>query len=123
MKIILEYYKCPSWNQIAGRGHWTKRAEMMNYAHETIIETLMKHEKDWKHKFTEPVNIIVTAYLKREIDCDNVSCKGIIDGLKLVGTIKDDSPKYVTEVTTRVVKSKKDYTVIEIYESTKMDRN
>ena len=118
MKIILEHYKCPSWNTIAGRGHWTKRAEMMDYAHASVAEALGWYEESLQ-LFKKPVSIIITAYLKRPIDCDNVSCKGIIDSIKTI-LIKDDSPKYVTEVTTRVVKSKKDYTVIEIYEKSRV---
>lgn len=116
MKIILEHYKCPSLNIFYGRGHWTKRAEMMNYAHQSIKEAEWILSRKKPSLYGKPVSIIVTAYLKRPIDCDNVSCKGIIDGLKLLDVIIDDSPKYITEVTTRVVKSKKDYTIIEIYE-------
>ncbi len=62
--------------------------------------------------YEKKVNITVIAYLKRPIDPDNVSSKLIIDGLKLFGVIKDDTIKEVESVTTKVVKSKVDYTEI-----------
>jgi len=114
LHLTLNHYKCPSWNQIAGRGHWTKRAEMMEYAHSSVREALGGGTVEY---FTTPVTITVTAYLKRPIDCDNVSCKGIIDGLRMYGILKDDTIKYVTSVTTKVVKDKTDWTEIEIYET------
>jgi hypothetical protein len=109
--LTLSHYKCPSWNQIAGRGHWTKRADMMEYAHSSVREAL---EDGTMENFTTPVTITVTAYLKRPIDCDNVSCKGLIDGLRMFGVIKDDTIKYVKSVTTKVIKSKTDYTEIDV---------
>ena len=112
--LKLEHYKCPSWNILYAGRHWSVRAEMAEYAHQSVKEALQNVK--WQ-PYTEKVKIVVTAYLKRQIDPSNVCEKMIEDGLKLCGVIKDDSPKYVESVTTKVIKSKRDYTEIEIYES------
>lgn len=112
--LLLPHYKCPSWNKIYSSPHWSVRREMAEYAHMSVREALLGIKTEY---FTTPVAITVTAYLKRPIDCSNVCMKMIEDGLVREGILKDDSPKYVTSVTTKVVKSKTDYTEIEIYET------
>lgn len=113
VKIELPYYKCLSWNILYAGRHWTKRQEMADDAKSNVIVAILKDNPFLK--FDEPVSIIITAYLKRMIDCDNVCSKLLIDGLKECKVIKDDSPKYVRSVKTRVVKSKTDHTEIEIF--------
>jgi hypothetical protein len=111
MRIILKEYKCPSWNILYGGMHWSKRSEMAEYAHESVREALLGQK--WT-VYRQKVKITITAYLKRTIDPDNVSAKLIIDGLKIAGLIKDDTFNEIDSVTTRVIKSKADFTVIEI---------
>lgn len=93
------------------RAHWAIQANMVQEAHEYIWAALPR-----KHNtFKKPVEIIVAAYLKRPIDPDNVCDKLLIDGLKLAKVIKDDTSEYVNKASTQVFKSKKNYTIIEIY--------
>lgn len=61
-----------------------------------------------------PVHIKITAYRKSEIDSSNVTGKLLEDGLVKAGILKDDSPKYVQWMSTRCVKSDREYVVIEI---------
>ena len=109
--IVIPDYKIPSWNVLYSSKHWSVRSELAAVAHSlTHIALYTIH---WT-PYSEKVNILITAHLKREIDADNVCSKLLIDGLKLQGVIKDDTPKYVDKVSTRVVKDKKDYVIIEI---------
>lgn len=115
--ILLKNYKCPSWNTLYAGKHWSTRSEMAQYAHISVKEALLSQK--WQ-PHTSKVNISIIAHLKRPIDPDNVSAKLLIDGLKLCGLIKDDTLNEIESVTTRVVKSKNDYTVIEIYETSSL---
>lgn len=109
MLIRLEHYRCPSWNTLYAGKHWTTRKKMAEYAHASVKEALSKL-KTIPH-YSERVKITVIAYLKRPIDCDNVSSKLILDGLKGL-VIDDDSWKDVVSVTTKSLKSKKEFTEI-----------
>lgn len=111
MKILLPYYKMPSWNTLYAGRHWTVRQEMANYAHQSVSEALRGMK--WT-PFKAKVEITVIAYLKRTIDCSNVCMKMVEDGLKRSGVIKDDRIKYVESVKLIVKKAKKDYTEIYI---------
>lgn len=93
--------------------HWTKQDEEVKYAHVSVLEALQGVK--WK-QYKDKVNITITAYLKRPIDPDNVCDKLLIDGIKLCGLIEDDTGAFVNQATTRVMKAKDDYTVIEIDE-------
>ena len=93
------------------RAHWTKQAEMAKYAHQSLLEALLSI--DWT-PYTTTVNIHITAYLKRPMDSDNICDKLLIDGIKLRGLIVDDNPDYVVTTSTTSIKSKTDYTVIQI---------
>lgn len=107
-RIILENYKCPSWNVFYAGKHWSTRQEMKEEALFAVMEALNNKKLTVS---TAKVRITVVAYLKRVIDPDNVCEKMIIDGLKKV-LFKDDSAKYVECVTTKVQKSDKDFTEI-----------
>ena len=57
--------------------------------------------------FDSPVRITVVSYCSRERDADGTSAKAAIDGLVHARIIKDDGPKFVTEVLHKQVKVKK----------------
>lgn len=111
MRIILENYKMPSWNTLYSGRHWSTRKEMADYAHQSVKIALIGKDTT---PYLSPVDISITAYLKRTIDPDNVCSKLVIDGIKMTGLIQDDTPKYINGVTVRVVKSKEEKTVIDI---------
>lgn len=67
-------------------------------------------------KIHKKVDIVIVAYLRRQIDSDNICAKILIDGLKKY-VLVDDSNHYVCDVTTRCKKSKTNYTEIYIHES------
>jgi len=115
MKIILPYYKMPSWNTLYAGKHWTVRQEMANYAHQSVSEALQGMK--WTPYKTK-VQITVIAYLKRTIDCSNVCMKMIEDGMKICGLIKDDTIEFVESVKLIVRKAKSDYTEIYIEKCT-----
>jgi len=109
MLIRLEDYKCVSWNTLYAGKHWTVRQEMANYAHQSVQVALLKLKKI--PHFKKRVTITVTAYLKRPVDPDNVCSKLVIDGLK-GKVIDDDTWKDVLSVTTKSIKSNKEFTEI-----------
>jgi hypothetical protein len=113
MKLLLENYKCLSWNTVM-RAHWSKQDAMNKYAHISIREAILKEKYDTLKQYNKPVNIHIFAYLKRPIDSDNICDKLLIDGLKLNKIIVDDNPEYVVSTTTTSIKNKIDYTEIEL---------
>lgn len=60
-------------------------------------------------------SIVIHSFRKRLADPDGISAKAAIDGLVSNGLLKDDSAKYVKEVTYKQEKSKQDKTYIEIW--------
>lgn len=108
MKITLSHYKCISWNQLYASRHWSIRSAIATEAHDNVKTALM----GYKTKLMKnPVDITVVAFLKRTIDPDNICAKILIDGLK-GDVIVDDSAAHVQSVTTRCVKSDRDFTEI-----------
>ena len=65
-------------------------------------------------RLTSPISIHVHSIRKRLTDPDGLSCKAVIDGLVRCGILKDDSPKYVKEVTYSQEKGKVEKTIITI---------
>lgn len=115
MKLILKNYKCLSWNTVM-RAHWTEQDRNNKYAHLSIKEAILNGEYNYLKQYTKPVNIHIFAYLKRPIDSDNVCDKLLIDGLKINKIIIDDNIKYLVNAATTSIKSKEDFTEIEISE-------
>lgn len=60
------------------------------------------------------VCIHVHSIRKRLTDADGISAKAAIDGIVHAGILKDDSPKYVKEVTYSQEKGEPEETVITI---------
>lgn len=112
MNILIADYKCPSWNELYSQKHWSTRREMAETAHQLVA--IACREQKIQPIISYPVHIKITAYRKREIDSSNVTGKLLEDGLVKAGILKDDSPKYVEWMSTRCVKSDREYVVIEI---------
>lgn len=97
MLIVLEGARAPSWNQMYAGVHWSKRKKMADEAHWQVRAAL---PRDYE-LFLRPVDITVTSYFEsRALDCDNIAAKLYIDGL-IGHVLRDDSPRYVSAVTTR----------------------
>jgi Holliday junction resolvase RusA-like endonuclease len=64
-----------------------------------------------------PASIVVTSYRVRQCDVDGISAKAIIDGLVHSGVLKDDGPRYISEIVYRQQKVKnhsEEKTVVEV---------
>ncbi len=58
--------------------------------------------------------ITIVNFRKKLIDIDNISAKAVIDGLVHAGVLVDDSPEFVSSVTTKQLWSKDERTIIQI---------
>lgn len=113
MKLILNGHKVISWNAIYSSPHWIKRRAIADEIHELVwAEAIAQKIKRVKSK-DYPLMIKIYAWQKGKLlDADNIFAKGYIDGLKLCGVIKDDSPKYIESVETASYKGKVNKVVI-----------
>jgi len=88
--------KISSNSYINGKMHWTKKNKIAQEYHRAFLE--------FKNKFeiTEyPIAItFIFRFKGRLLDIDNlgISEKLCIDGLRHIGLLKDDTPKYVNEL-------------------------
>ena len=96
VKITIDGYRPPSWNQLYSGRHWSARKRMADEAH-TLVRANIPESIE---TFREVVEIRVTVYFdKRAHDADNVCAKIMIDGL-IGSVIVNDDPKHVRRVTT-----------------------
>jgi len=97
LTIVLEGVRPLSWNQIYVGVHWSKRKRLVDEAHWL---TRLALPEDYEI-FTSPVDITITSYFSTSpLDCDNIAAKLYIDGL-CGYVLADDSPRYVSSVTTK----------------------
>jgi hypothetical protein len=96
MTITLPGERAMSWNKLYSGSHWSLRYSEAERVHELI------RDKVKNFKILEaPVDITITAYFRiRPLDADNVMSKYYVDGLKGL-VIRDDTPEYVSSVTTK----------------------
>lgn len=116
MKFIFDGERPISWNKYySGVSHWT-RSKDAKYIHSLFAVDKINYRRD-KRKMKPivfPVKIIITAYMSGHlIDPDNLCSKLWIDGLK-PWLLPDDTPEFVKEVATRIIKAEKDQERIEI---------
>lgn len=117
MKLTIKNYRAPSWNELYQGVHWATRKKIADDVHELVSGAIKEKHIDGETIYTTPVAITITAiYKKHAIDCDNIVAKLFIDPLKKL-LIFDDTPKYVTSVTTISRKAKEDMVEIEIRDS------
>lgn len=113
MKLLINNYRAPSWNQLYSASHWIKRKKMADEIHELVLAAYYENTMR-KPRFLNKVNITITAHFtNRLLDSDNIMAKLWIDGLKGY-VITDDSPEFVESVTTKSVKDTKNFVEIEI---------
>lgn len=110
-EIIIENFKCPSWNIFYAGVHWTKRKKIVDEIHTLVWAECKKHKIK---KVVAPIKIAfeVSFKSKRRHDPDNIFCKGFLDGLVLAGVIEDDNSEIVKEVAIRVFTGMSDKVVI-----------
>ncbi len=117
--LVLNDHRVISWNKLYSQKHWSYRKRVADNIHWLVRESL---DPDWP-MFTKPVSITIAAGTKGRIpDCDNVCAKLYIDGL-CGWLIEDDSPKYVTAVTTTSKRAKANNVVITVEESNNAIQN
>ena len=97
-KIILEGERPVSWNKFYAGMHWSRRREYAAGVHYLVK---LAARGTGGGLFMEKVAITITVFFKnRPLDPCNIPAKIYIDGL--LGTwLIDDSPRYVSSVTTR----------------------
>lgn len=98
MKIEIENYKCPSWNdmQVA---HWAMRA-----ADREVLKLLAYGAANNARKKTKvkvPVVVKIEAHFKdgKRRDPDNLYVKPILDGLVKAGVFADDNGEVIKSIT------------------------
>jgi hypothetical protein len=98
IKLILNGERPMSLNDIYAGVHWTKRKAEADRVHLLVRQAI---DPDTCKVADELVDIVVTVYFKnRPLDASNIFAKLYEDALK-GWLITDDSPEYVSSVTTR----------------------
>lgn len=90
-----------SWNKFYAGQHWAKRKAMSDEWKWRVKAALTKWRVP-KEPIKVGVRILFLVYVKRAIDCDNIVLKTYIDGLREWGTLPDDTPKWVEQITIQV---------------------
>ena len=109
MKYEIDYVG-PSWNKIyAINNHWTRK-KIVDEARRDM-GYLLRQKKIPPCKTR--VDIRIEEFRPRPIDSDNVCSKIILDCLKDIGVLKNDSPAFVRWVSTKSEKGERK-TIIEI---------
>lgn len=95
IKLVLDFIT-PSLNQLI-RSHWSKRRALRIHYAWTIQAALIESGQDISNFKNQKQLIKITSYRKIKLDEDNLigGAKPLIDALKDVNLIKDDSPDYV----------------------------
>ena len=104
MKIIIDNYKLPSWNELYAGGHWIKRKKLADEAHELVHWAVYQTPKPKPLPFKKKVVIEYEIHYKdkRRRDHDNANVKLITDGLVLSGILADDSTKEIDYIKVQV---------------------
>lgn len=97
-KIVIPGERPQSWNGLySGKVHWSARSAEKDRVRQVVRAAV---DMDQAAVQARPVEISLVAFFqKRPLDADNIAAKLYIDALKGI-FIEDDSPKYVSAVTT-----------------------
>ena len=105
MKIVIERYKCPSWNEMQ-IAHWKKRGIDRDDLKELVIGCLFSQytRAEFKRRVLEmkkPADVRIEAFFKsaQRRDPDNLYVKPILDALVNSGMLSDDNGEFVDSVT------------------------
>lgn len=114
MKITIEKYKCPSWNDMQ-TAHWSARS-----AEKETLQTLVyAYAVNKGEKVTVPATVKIEAHFKadKRRDPDNLYVKPILDGLVKARIFEDDNGKMIDWVSLKAeVKMPSDQIIIYINE-------
>lgn len=94
--LVFPVHIVPSLNKLYAGNQWV-RARYVREAHEAVRYAVMEQLGTEIETFTEPVAITIRIYAVRPRDADN-SLKTMLDGLVLVGVLKDDDYRHVPEL-------------------------
>jgi len=114
MRVALEFTiprALPSWNPLAARSHWTKRATEATRWWALTRQALGRERPVLRF----PVVIHVTVGRPNPQDADNIPAKLVIDGLK-GAVLPDDDLRYVARVCTTPRRSENPYTLVRVLE-------
>ena len=95
-----------SSNSIYAGLHWAKRKKLADLYHYSLLEFKNKYEIE---EYPVCINFVF-RFKGRLLDVDNCffMSKLLIDGLRGIKLIKDDTPKYINEISITVEKGKID---------------
>ena len=94
MKIVIENYKCPSWNDMQ-RAHWTDRSGEMAVLKNMVYALANNCRR--KEVVNIPATVRIEAHFKggQRRDPDNLYIKPILDGLVAAKIFEDDNGKII----------------------------
>ena len=111
--IIVKLAKVPSLNQFYSGMHWSKRDKITNLLKLDILSQLSNYPKV---KY-EKISVTLRCNYRYDIDNSIMAVKFALDVFRRWGGVKDDSPKYLEQVTLIVDKSlPRDTALVEIAE-------
>jgi len=106
MKIEIQNYKCPSWNEFNRAIHWAMRAaerESMKLLFWNCLNQQYKkaHLKRLSLEMKKPVAVRIEAHFKNgnRRDPDNLFVKPILDGIVKAGIFTDDNGDVIESLT------------------------
>ena len=104
MKIVLENYKCLSWNDMQN-AHWAIRSEEKKTLQNMVFA--LAHNAGRKEKIKVPASVMIEAHFKDDgrHDSDNLYVKPILDGLVRAKIFKDDNCEIVDWVCLKAKKN------------------
>ena len=97
VKVELDNFKCPSWNDYYAGKHWSVRKKMADEIHQLVF---YKCRQLKILKQTKRVKLLFEIFYKKNVrhDPDNCCAKFFCDGLVHAGVLADDSTRQVKEV-------------------------
>lgn len=107
-----------------------KSGNEFNNKFKSSVLLYRKYRKEWEYvigliiqpqkRYEKKMRVVIHSYRKRLLDKGNLvhGCKPILDTLKKIGVIYDDSPKWIEDIYLQSI-SKKETTTIEITQQQK----
>ncbi|HBI17169.1 MAG TPA: hypothetical protein DDY52_03405 [Candidatus Moranbacteria bacterium] len=111
MKIEIDNYKCPSWNESNRAIHWAVRSVIRDEMKSLFLACLYSQYtraelKKLGEELKKPVDIKIEAYFKlsNRRDPDNLFVKPILDGIVKAGIFTDDNGDVIDSLTLRAIR-------------------
>ena len=112
MRIVIDDFKLPSWNIFYAGKHWHVRKQKADELHQLISYHCYQNKIMGPIKNKVKIHFEIHYKDKRRHDPDNACIKPLIDGLVLIGILKDDSTKEISEIKIKMKVSQKTNQVI-----------